>query len=63
MHKIKMTNHGRRPILEDNLKILIVEYLSNQWSDHLQILNLSLCDQNQGLQMQKNEDDQAWKMT
>ena len=63
-----MTNHGRRPKLEDNLKILIVEYLSNHWSDHAQILNLSLCDQNQGLQMHKvkiptMEDDLHWKTT
>ena len=29
MKKMKMTNHGRKPKLEDNLKILIVEYLSN----------------------------------
>ena len=31
--------------MEDDLKILKVEYLSNQWSDFHQILNLSLCDQ------------------
>jgi hypothetical protein len=31
--------------MEDDLNILIVEYLSNQWSDLPQILNLSLGDQ------------------
>ena len=31
--------------MEDNLKILKVEYLSNHWSDLLQISNLSLEDQ------------------
>ena len=35
-----MTPDGRRPLLEDNLKIVIVEYLSKHWSDHAQILNL-----------------------
>ena len=31
--------------MEDVLKILKVEYLSNHLLDHTQILNLSLCDQ------------------
>jgi hypothetical protein len=31
--------------MEDNLKILKVEYLSNHWSDLSQIWNLSLWDQ------------------
>ena len=31
--------------MEDNLKILKVEYLSNHLLDHTQILNLSLVDQ------------------
>jgi hypothetical protein len=31
--------------MEDNLKILKAEYLSNPWSDLTQIWNLSLCDQ------------------
>ena len=35
----------RRPPMEDNLKILKVEYLSNHWSDLPQILNLVLRDQ------------------
>jgi hypothetical protein len=29
MHKMKMTSYGLRTKLEDNLKILTVEYLSN----------------------------------
>ena len=37
---MKTTSNGRRP------QILKVEYLSNYWSDILQILNLDLCDQN-----------------
>ena len=40
MQTIKMTNHERQPKLEDNLKILLVKYLSNHWSDQAQILNL-----------------------
>ena len=35
---MKTTSNGRRP------QILIVEYLSNHYSDLLQILNLSLGD-------------------
>ena len=35
----------RRPPMEDDLKILKVEYLSNHSSDPPQILNLSLGDQ------------------
>ena len=31
--------------MEEDLKILNVEYLSNHWSDFTQILNLSLVDQ------------------
>jgi hypothetical protein len=31
--------------MEDNLKILNVEYLSNHWSDFIQIVNLSWGDQ------------------
>ena len=40
-----MTTYGRWPLLEDNLKRIKVEYLSNHWSDIAQIWNLSLCDQ------------------
>jgi hypothetical protein len=39
-----MTSHGRRPPMEDNLKILEVEYLSNHLLDPTQILNSSLND-------------------
>ena len=40
----KTTSNGRRPPMEDDLKILKVEYLSNHLLDHTQILNLSLND-------------------
>ena len=45
--------------MEDNLKILKVEYLSNHWSDIPKILNLSSGDQTEN----KSEDDLQWKMT
>ena len=48
--------------MEDDLKILKIEYLSSQWSDLPQSLNLSTGDQTkvkEGL----NEDDLQWKMT
>ena len=35
----------RWPPMEDDLEILKVEYLSNHWSDHPKILNLSWGDQ------------------
>ena len=35
----------RQPPMEDDLKILKIEYLSNHWSDFPQILNLSSRDQ------------------
>ena len=37
--------------MEDDLKILKVEYLSNHWSDLPQILNLSLRDQTKMLEI------------
>ena len=40
--------------MEDDLKILKVEYLSNHWSDLPQILNLSSGDQTKNAW---NEDD------
>ena len=39
--------------MEDNLKLLKVEYLRNQLLDHTQILNLSLDDQTIFLQILK----------
>ena len=36
---------GRQPLMEDDIKILKVEYLSHCLLDHTQILNLSLDDQ------------------
>ena len=41
----KTTSNGRQPPMEDNLKILKVEYLSNHWLDFPQILNLRKGDQ------------------
>ena len=41
----KTTSNGRKPQMEDNLKILRVTYLSNTLFDPTQILNLSLDDQ------------------
>ncbi len=46
--QMKMTSNGRRPKMEDDLKILKVEYLSNHWSDRTHIRNLSLQDLNKG---------------
>ena len=68
MHKMKMTSYGLRTKLEDNLKILTVEYLSNNWSDLAQILNLSLYDQSKVYKCIKGrwppmEDDLNWKIT
>ena len=45
--QIKTTSHGTRPPTEDNLKILKVEYLSNNCSDLIRILNLCLCHQSE----------------
>ena len=42
--------------MENDLKILKVEYLSNQWSDISQILNLSSWDQNR-IKNAWNEED------
>ena len=36
---------GRQSSMEEDLKKLKIEYLSNHWSDFPQILNLSLRDQ------------------
>ena len=40
-YQLKMTCSGRWPLMEDDLKILKVEYLSNHWSDLPKISNLS----------------------
>jgi hypothetical protein len=52
----------RRPPLEDDLKILKVEYLSNQSSDPPQILNLSSAEQTKIINA-SNEDNLQWKTT
>ena len=41
----KTTSNWRQPLIEDDLKIVKVEYLSNHLLDHTQILNLSLFNQ------------------
>jgi hypothetical protein len=49
-HKFRGPNQNKKclkwgqPPMEDDLKILTVEYLSNRWSDLPQILNLGLGD-------------------
>ena len=46
--------------MEDDLKILKVEYLSNRWSDLPQILDLGSGDQTK-IKNVWNEDDLQWK--
>ena len=46
--------------MEDDLKILKVEYLSNHWLDLPQILNLSSGDQTK-IKNALNEDDLWWR--
>ena len=48
--------------MEEDLKIMKVEYLSNHWSDFPQILNLTLGDQTK-IKNPQNEDDLQWKTT
>ena len=48
--------------MEDDLKILKFEYLSNHWPDFSQILNLSSGDQTKITNAWK-EDDHQWKKT
>ena len=48
--------------MEDNLKILKVEYLSNHWSDFPQIFKLSLGEQTKIKNHQK-KDDLQWRTT
>ena len=48
--------------MEDNLKTLKVNYLSNNWLDLPQILNWSSEDQTK-IQNALNEDDLRWNMT
>ena len=48
--------------MEDNLKILKVEYLNNHWSAFPRILNLSLGDQTK-IKNAWNKDDFQWKTT
>jgi hypothetical protein len=49
--------------MEDDLKILNVEYLSNHLLDHTQISNLSLNEQTIfKIIIHSNEDNLQWKM-
>ena len=48
--------------MEEDLKMLKVEYLSNHWSDFPQIQKLSLGDQTK-IKNAENEDDLQWKTT
>ena len=48
--------------MEEDFKILKIEYLSNHWSDFPQIWDLSSEDQTQIRNPQK-EDDLQWKTT
>ena len=41
---MKTTSNGRRPPIEDDLKISKVEYFSNNLLDHTHIFNFSLDD-------------------
>ena len=57
-----MISNRSQPTIEDELKILKVEYLSNYWSDFPQILKLSSGDQTK-IKNAYNEDDIQWKTT
>ena len=59
---MKMTFNGRRPFMEDDLKIWNFEYLISHWSDLPQILNVSSWDHTK-VKKGLNEDDLQWKMT
>ena len=59
---MKTTFNGRRPRMEDDLKIWKFEYLSSHWSDLPQILNISLWDQTK-VKIGLNEDNLQWKTT
>ena len=48
--------------MEDDLKILKLEYISNHWLDFPQILNLGLGDQTK-IKNAWKEDDYQWKKT
>ena len=52
----------RQPQMEDDHKIIKVEYLSNHWSDLPQILNLSSGDKIK-IKYAWNENELQWKTT
>ena len=53
---------GRRPLMEDDLKIWKFQYLSSHWSDLAQILNISTWDHTK-VKKGFNEDNLQWKTT
>ena len=56
---MKTTFNGRRLLMEDDIKIWKIEYLSGHWSALRQILNRSSWTQTKGF----NEDGLHWKTT
>ena len=59
---MKTTFNGRQPLMEDDLKIWKVEYLSIHWSDLPQISNINSKYQTK-FKTGLNEDDLQWKTT
>ena len=57
---MKTTFNGRRPLMEDDLKIWKVEYLSSHWLDLPQILNINSWDRNR-VKKGLDENDLQWK--
>ena len=60
--KWKMTTNGRRPPMENNLKIFKIEYFRNHWLDLPRILNWSLVNWMKITNAWK-EDNHQWKKT
>ena len=59
---MNMTSNGRGPKMEEDLKILKIEYLSNHWSDLTQIETYAYRTKPKVTKV-SNEDDLQWKMT
>ena len=59
---MRTTSNRRQPIMEEDLELFKVVYLSNLGSDFPQILNLSLGDPTK-IKNASNEDDLQWKTT
>ena len=54
---MKTTSNGKQPSIEDDLRIVKVEYLSNHLMDHTQILNLSFMTKPYFVNPLNEEDD------